>query len=363
MTAQELNTYIDKVLGNSLRCLLPSYWWKRLLILIVGYVESSHELLDSKIKVVDTSLSGVTGDFTKLINILKNTFYVTITTNSEGPAKVYADGKEINIPAGESVKVFCGDSFSTIGVDGGSSSDIETILSIDTSMMGTFLYTSMKSMFMECSRVSSLDVSKFDTSNVVDMSNMFDGCSSLTSLDVSNFDTSKVISMNSMFNNCSGLTSLDVSIFNTSKVYDMNYMFRNVELTSLNISNFDTSNVTGMIGMFMYCNKLASLDLSGFDTSKVFSMYDMFYGCSNLAELSLGEGFFKAGLVTEVDFSDLENWSQNSFIQSVVTNSYDRATNRLPTLEIRLHSTVYAYLTDEHKATLTTKGYTVTSVN
>ena len=53
----------------------------------------------------------------------------------------------------------------------------------------------------------------------------------------------------------------------------------------------------------------------------------------------------------------------DSFIQSVVINSYDRATNGLPTLEVKLHSTVYAYLTDEHKATLTTKGYTVTSVD
>lgn len=30
MTTNELKQYIDKVLGNSIRCLLPSYWWKRL---------------------------------------------------------------------------------------------------------------------------------------------------------------------------------------------------------------------------------------------------------------------------------------------------------------------------------------------
>lgn len=334
MKAQELNTYISKVLGNSIRCLLPAYWWKRLLILIVGYVESNHELLDSKIKVVDTSLSVVTGDFTKLINILKNTFYVTITTNSEGPAKVYADGKEINIPAGESVKVFCGDSFSTIGVGGGSSGDIETILSIDTSMMGTFLYTSMESMFEWCVRVSSLDVSNFYTSNVVDMSNMFNSCMSLTYLDVTGFDTSKVERMYEMFYNCTDLTSLD-------------------------LSNFDTSNVVDMTSMFMYCSKLASLDLSGFDTSRVFGMYGMFNGCYNITQLSLGEGFFKTQLVTEVDFSDLENWSQDSFIQSVVTNSYDRTSNGLPNITLQLHANTYAYLTDEHKATMAAKGYDV----
>lgn len=30
MTTQELKQYIDKVLGNGIRCLLPSYWWKKL---------------------------------------------------------------------------------------------------------------------------------------------------------------------------------------------------------------------------------------------------------------------------------------------------------------------------------------------
>jgi hypothetical protein len=90
-------------------------------------------------------------------------------------------------------------------------------------------------------------------------------------------------------------------------------------------------------------------------------MGSMFYNCKNITLLSLGEGFFKTQSVTEIDFSYLERWEEASFVQSVVTNSYDRATNGLSTLEIKLHSNVYAYLTDEHKATLTTKGYTVVS--
>lgn len=39
MKTQELKQYIDKVLGNSIRCLLPSYWWKRLFLLVVDKVE------------------------------------------------------------------------------------------------------------------------------------------------------------------------------------------------------------------------------------------------------------------------------------------------------------------------------------
>ena len=386
MTAQELNTYIDKVLGNSLRCLLPSYWWKRILTLIVGYVES----VDGRVTTVNTSLSDVTIDVSKVINIIKKTSYVTITTSSEGSAKVYADGKAIDIPAGETVKVFCGDSFHAISpTDGGSSDNLETILSIDTSMMKTCWYTSMERMFMWCEKVSSLDVSNFDTSNVKDMSRMFEGCMSLTSLDVSNFDTSNVTNiygmfyrcwsltsldvsnfdtsnvkyMDSMFEDCKSLTSLDVSNFDTSEVTDMGRMFSYCDsLTSLDVSNFDTSKVKDMSRMFSYCDSLTSLDVSSFDTSKVTDIVSMFKNCSNIAKLSLGEGFFKTRQGTEIDFSDLGKWEESSFIQSIVTNSYDRTANGLPNITINLHANTYAYLTDEHKASLTAKGYNVASV-
>ena len=30
MTTKDLRNSIEKVLGNNIRCLLPSYWWKRL---------------------------------------------------------------------------------------------------------------------------------------------------------------------------------------------------------------------------------------------------------------------------------------------------------------------------------------------
>lgn len=29
MTAAEIKSYIDRILGNSIRCLLPAYWWKK----------------------------------------------------------------------------------------------------------------------------------------------------------------------------------------------------------------------------------------------------------------------------------------------------------------------------------------------
>ena len=46
MTTKELKQYIDKVLGNSIRCLLPSYWWKRLFGMVVDKVDE----VDAKVK-------------------------------------------------------------------------------------------------------------------------------------------------------------------------------------------------------------------------------------------------------------------------------------------------------------------------
>lgn len=43
----ELKSYINRVLGNSLRCLLPSYWWKRLFGLIVDELEDVNDRIDA----------------------------------------------------------------------------------------------------------------------------------------------------------------------------------------------------------------------------------------------------------------------------------------------------------------------------
>lgn len=44
MTTQELKQQIDKVLGNSIRCLLPSYWWKRAFGAVIDNTISKDEV-------------------------------------------------------------------------------------------------------------------------------------------------------------------------------------------------------------------------------------------------------------------------------------------------------------------------------
>lgn len=66
MAAQELKQYIDRVLGSSIRCLLPSYWWKRIFHAVVdkydaetasiaSSVDSATKELESKIDYVVVS--------------------------------------------------------------------------------------------------------------------------------------------------------------------------------------------------------------------------------------------------------------------------------------------------------------------
>lgn len=53
MTTNKLKSYIDRILGNSLRCILPSYWWKR----IFGAVIDKTEELSDKLSALDNRLN------------------------------------------------------------------------------------------------------------------------------------------------------------------------------------------------------------------------------------------------------------------------------------------------------------------
>lgn len=59
MTTTELKQYIEKVLGNNIRCLLPSYWWKRLFNQVADRIDTAEqyaeELVDaSKMPIVES---------------------------------------------------------------------------------------------------------------------------------------------------------------------------------------------------------------------------------------------------------------------------------------------------------------------
>ena len=79
MTTSELKSYIDRTLGNSLRCLLPSYWWKRVFGLVIDDVDSVKKSVDSKaskseITKINTKIDALEDNIIKPCN-----FYVPLT--------------------------------------------------------------------------------------------------------------------------------------------------------------------------------------------------------------------------------------------------------------------------------------------
>ena len=55
MTTSELKSYIDRILGNNIRLLLPSYWWKRAFGAVIDKVES----VDAKTRMLSSSVASV----------------------------------------------------------------------------------------------------------------------------------------------------------------------------------------------------------------------------------------------------------------------------------------------------------------
>lgn len=305
---------------------------------------------ESDLVKVREEYDGIISELVKSIGRTQKAFVVE-TNDSEG--YIMVDNVKKTIPA-NSIKAF---RFNNTFLSPNNNPGIKSFrfLITDTSEI-----TNMVGMFLNCSSLTSLDLSNFDTSAVKNMTNMFFGCSSLISLDLSRFDTYAVTSMPNMFFNCSQLISLDLSSLDTSAVTNMASMFFGCSsLISLDLSNFETSAVTNMFNMFYNCSSLTSLDLSNFDTRYTTNMGQMFYICSSLTSLILGPNFFKTSAVTDIDFSWCGKWTNETVVTSLVTNSYDRAAAGLNTLTLILHNNTKAALTDEQKATITTKGYTI----
>ena len=246
--------------------------------------------------------------------------------------------------------------------------ECRSLKSIDLSGFNTSSVTDMGYMFSECNSLKSIDLSGFNTSKVTSMAGMFSACEKFTSLDLSSFNTSLVTNMYRMFSACEKLTSIDLSGFDTSKVTNMEGMFGGYRydgdthicgFTSLDLSSFNTSLVTNMYSMFSYCSNLVSLNLSSFDTSSVIDMNGMFRYCISLTSLLLGPNFFKTSAVTSIDISDCSKWTNDTVFTSLVTNSYDRASAGLNTLTVKLHANTKAVLSNEQKAVITSKGYTI----
>ena len=256
--------------------------------------------------------------------------------------------------------------------------------------------------------------SSWDTSNVTKMDFAFAYCRQIDfdNIDISNWDTSSVINMTSMFENCSFKT-IDISNWNVSNVQNFHTMFWICDnLEELDISNWDVSNASDMVGMFYKCSKLrninSSLDITfGHDinmymlcqecislesfevpgwVANVNNFYEAFDHCPNLERLDLsginlskwtsntpgnwevahystkltylrfpGLGTYPVGGGGR--YIGLNNPLDHDSLMSIFT--YDRKSNGLQYITVFLSPTSKSYLTEEEKAEITAKGYTI----
>ena len=162
--------------------------------------------------------------------------------------------------------------------------------------------------------------------------NMFSGCQSLMYLPF--IDASNLTRLQGTFNLCYALQELHIS--NTHN--------------SWSFSNFVAS-----------CSSLRKLDC--LDLSSATAASYLFSACKSLG-FALLKNLGKSSLAT-YDFSGATVWgagsdeNRQSLIDSLITYSYDRASNGLPTATIQLSANTKALLTDDEIAQITSKGFTI----
>lgn len=232
------------------------------------------------------------------------------------------------------------------------------------------------------------------------LSGLFNDCNNLVDLTYSGLTiASDVTDASSCFSECS-LTAVP-DLFNGAQtgLTNLNYMFYECKnITTIDLSSWKFGQVTSMIGMFMNCINTITIDITGIDTSQMTSisnMDSMFWGCNSLVRIrgaidligmnltdlpSLGYGTNSLTTITyknlggnpEITSLDFfiddcyAKWglgdeeSKQSFIDSILTYSYDRTANGLPTVELIMRPEQKALLTEQQITAIQAKGYTIT---
>lgn len=282
---------------------------------------------------------------------------------------LYVDGKNISVIPGKKMRVYPKFSLKI----GNTKSQNCPLAWCDVSNLDTSKFTDMSYMFVYCTSISNIDVSRWNVGNVTSMQGMFCGCTSLKSLNIEGWNTSSVSNMSNLFKDCNSLTSLNVNNWNVSNVANIRGMFDGcLSLKSINLSNWDTRSIKDMSFFFSGSGDLI-VDMSGdkwaFNVDAIDSSTNRFgpfyrWIDSNIKSLLLGKNFFAYDGKYKDSLGDLlsntlKGWDSSSFKKSIVENTYDRKSNGLSVMTLKLYSTLKNHLTDQDIATITAKGYII----
>lgn len=234
---------------------------------------------------------------------------------------------------------------------------------------------SLDSLFYECTNLVDLTYSGLTIdSNVTNASSCFWNCKELTAVpDLFNGAQTGLTNLDYMFSGCENMTTIDLSSWKFGQVTNMRGMFSNcINAITIDITGIDTSQMTStsnMMDIFAYCYNLirvrGAIDLIGMSATALPSLgyldtlttitYKNLGSNPQIASLDLypDDCYAKWGLRDEE--------SKQSFIDSVLTYSYDRAANGLPTLELIMRAEQKALLTAEQITAIQAKGYTISA--
>lgn len=234
---------------------------------------------------------------------------------------------------------------------------------------------SLDSLFYECNNLVDITYSGLTIdSNVTNASSCFWNCSQLTAVpDLFNGAQTGLTKLDYMFQGCQNMTTIDLSSWKFGQVTSMRHMFSNcVNVQTIDITGIDTSQMTStsnMDSIFEYCYNLirvrGAIDLIGMNLTDLPSLgyvdtittitYKNLGSNPQITSLDLypDDCYAKWGLGDEE--------SKQSFIDSVLTYSYDRTANGLPTLELIMRAEQKALLTEEQITAIQAKGYTITA--
>ena len=233
---------------------------------------------------------------------------------------------------------------------------------------------SLTYLFAECDNLSDLTFSGLTIdSDVTSAYRCFKNCTKLTTVpNLFNGAQTNLTNLDSMFSSCSNMTTIDLSSWKFGQVTNMNSMFSGCsKAETIDITGIDTSKMTSTSDMRYMCNACANLirirgaiDLIGMNPTALPELGYVIYRLTTITYKNLGSN-------SDIDSLDLypdgyTSWglgdeeSKQSFIDSVLTYSYDRAANGLYTLKLRMSSEQKALFTEEQITAIQAKGYTIT---
>lgn len=316
--------------------------------------------LNSDLQTLKTNIEGV-----------KSTLYTNLTNKgvtdiSESDTLSTLANKVSTITAGGS-----GVDFSQIGYDAELSAELNSNMNADIAYSKSLLDAwnpnnpnSALQLYMGDTKL--VYAPNIDTSTVTIMQRMFQDCTRLITVPL--YNTSKVKDMYQMFDNCRNLTT--IPSFNTINVTIMEQMFYGCSLLKT-VPEMDTSKVTKFQYMFTNCSSLTTIEgisFKSFSASTMNNQYIFGSGRNNSIRKAVFKDIGYQSTAVQFNMEYITNWGVNSdeipdarqsLIDSLITYSFDRASAGYPTCTITLSSNTKALLTEDEKAQITAKGFTI----